>query len=110
MERIEYISQRAKEIGIHPAIPIIIALNESGLRDEATGDEAYKCTAKGPNFGKLTPSYGVAQISTCWHPEISIKQSTNFYFAVDFLLQGLKDGKCHSEWSTCPLARPIKDT
>ncbi len=71
---------------------------ESGYVVTAVGDKNYYCK----RTGKISPSYGLSQISSCWHPEVTYEQATNPEFAIEFLAISLSKGKC-KQWSTCPL-------
>lgn len=52
--------------------------------------------------GKPVQARGLAQITSCYHPEVSDEEAHDVEFAIRFLIQGLLDGKCKKEWSTCP--------
>jgi len=74
-----------------------IIKNESSYRPSVEGDSDYIC----PATGKVSPSYGLAQISSCWHPEVTYAQATNEEFAITFLAMHLAEGRCYL-WTTCP--------
>lgn len=76
---------------------------ESTYNPTAEGDVKYVCTAKkSPLYNQTAPSYGLVQINTCWHPDVSYAQATDPAFALEFLAKNLSEGKCYL-WSTCPL-------
>lgn len=82
-----------------PEVAIHILGAESGfyplVRD---GDMKSICE----RTGKPIRARGLAQITECWHPEVTDEQAYDVEFSIRFLIQYLKDGKC-SQWSTCPL-------
>jgi hypothetical protein len=91
----------AAKTGVTASLMKTLVYNESRYNPKAKGDGHYVCTAmQTTNYGKITPSYGLAQISTCWHPEVSILQSTNEDFALNFMAHLLLKGEC-KQWTTC---------
>lgn len=73
-----------------------IVKRESGFNPKAVGDVNYVC----PKTGKIAPSWGLVQISSCWH-DIAKEQAEDPDFALNFLAKNLALGKCKM-WSTCP--------
>jgi len=71
--------------------------NESTYDTFAKGDRNYVC----PKTGEVAPSFGLVQINTCWHPEVTYAQATNEEFAITFLAMHLAEGRCYL-WTTCP--------
>lgn len=69
---------------------------ESQYNVNAKGDGKYLCA----KTGKIAPSWGLAQINECWHPEVSYEQATNEDFAINFMAELLLKGECH-QWTTC---------
>ena len=75
-----------------------IIKNESSYNPLAKGDVGYYCK----RTQQIAPSFGLVQINSCWHPNVSYEQATDPEFAIDFLARNLADKKCYL-WSTCPL-------
>lgn len=95
------INKVSEKYGVSKDVIIHIVSNESDFKENAVGDSNYVCP-KGPNKGLVAPSHGAVQISSCWHPEVTLEQANDFEFSVEFLARGLANGKC-GEWSTCPI-------
>lgn len=92
------IVSKSREYGVSEATIRHIISRESTYISNSVGDKNYLCQ----KTGKISPSYGLVQISSCWHPYVSYQEATNPEFAIDFLAKNLAKGRC-SMWSTCPL-------
>lgn len=79
-----YIRDRSKEESVSREIVLNVLKCESRLNPNALGDHGH--------------SRGLAQIHNQYHPEISDEQAYDPYFAVDYLIEGIKEGRGH-EWS-----------
>ena len=95
-EILSLINEKAAEYGVSGEVLYAVIKGESGFDPRTVGDDSYVC----PLTGKVSPSYGLSQISSCWHPEISREQAMNPIFAVDFTAKHLSQGKC-SWWTVC---------
>lgn len=93
----ELIHDNAVKYGVSEWLMTEIIRNESRNKPTAKGDADYVCK----RTGQISPSYGLVQISSCWHPEVTYEQATNPAFAIEFLAKGIAAGKCRSEWTTC---------
>jgi hypothetical protein len=49
--------------------------------------------------GEAHRSRGIVQINEYWHPEVSDEEAYDVDFALNFLAEGLKEGRGH-EWTT----------
>lgn len=102
---------------IEPEIALTIVKKESAMNDLSTtskrvvikGDQKIlkngygMCTnRKSPLYGKPANARGIAQITECWHPNISDDEAYDVDFSIEFLVSHLAKGKC-GLWSTCPL-------
>ena len=79
-----YIKERSKEEGVSREIVLKVIKCESRLNPNALGD-----------YGR---SRGLVQIHNQYHPEVTDEQAYDPYFAVDFLIEGLKNGQGR-QWS-----------
>lgn len=103
--------------GIEPEIALTIVKKESALQDLSTtskrlaikGDQKIlknghgMCTNKKSHlYGKPANARGIAQITECWHANVSDEDAYDVDFSIEFLVSHLVKGKC-GLWSTCPL-------
>ncbi len=93
----ELVHQAAVKYGVSEETMRYIIKHESSNNPTRVGDLNYFCK----RTGKIGPSYGLVQINSCWHPEVSYSQAMNMEFSINFLAKALSQGKCY-EWSTCP--------
>src|SRR5690349_2512683 len=69
------------EKGANPAIGLFIGRHEATFDPNAVGDKDFVCNLKGsPLYGQISPSYGLAQINRCAHPDISVQQALDPVF------------------------------
>jgi hypothetical protein len=102
----EYIIKRARKKGVRVALASYIGDKEGQNNPQAIGDADYVCPEpKSPYYGQITPSYGLAQINLCWHPEVSIASATDLAFSVDWMLDQIIAGK-QNQWSVIRFCRP----
>lgn len=80
-----YINYKATEEGVSPAVVKKVIECESQYNVNALGDSGH--------------SRGLVQIHNKYHPEVSDEEAYDAQFAVDFLVQKLKEGR-GKEW-TC---------
>lgn len=80
-ELIAYATKEAVEANIVPSVAIAVIDCETGgtWNPEIVGDHGT--------------SFGLAQIHLPAHPDISRETAENPYFAIDFLVRNLKEGK-----------------
>ena len=95
------IGEAAKDFGVSETVLTYVVNNEA-LKDRegnflpcGDGDKNYVC----PDTGLIAPSRGIVQINDCYH-KVPRAAAYNASFAIDFLAQNLRDGKC-SWWTTC---------
>jgi hypothetical protein len=89
------IDEIALKYDVSPFVMKKIVYGESRYNPKAIGDTKYVC----PLTGKVAPSYGLVQINSCWH-KVSIEQSFDVEFSLNFLATHLKKGNCKL-WTTC---------
>lgn len=92
----ELIDTKALEYGVSAPLMRHIVGGESTYNRYAKGDRDYVCK----KTGQVSPSYGLAQINLCFHT-VTREEAESPEFAVDFLAQNIKAGRCRL-WSTCP--------
>lgn len=97
IERVDWL---AHDMGTYPEIVRYIVDNEA----KKDSDHYYPCGDGDEHLtdpdGKPHRSKGIAQINDYWHPEVSEKEAHDPEFAIKFIINGLRKGKCH-EWTTC---------
>lgn len=86
--KIEYYS---RELGAYENMVDFIIRNESTYNNCAVGDHHVK-----------EPSYGLVQINTHFNPDVKPEQAFDPDFAIQYLIEDLKEGKCQ-KWTTCRL-------
>lgn len=69
-----------------------IVRNESRYNNCAVGDAHIT--------GKETPSIGLVQINMKYNPSVSPEEAANPDFAIKYLINDLRAGKCQ-KWATC---------
>ncbi len=98
VDKIKYWSE---ELGAYPEIVSYIINNES--KKDRHGD-LLPCGDGDQHLsdpdGNAHRSRGIAQINEYWHPEVSDTDAYDPDFAIRFVIDGLRKGKC-SEWTTC---------
>lgn len=107
-----YALEEAKKAGIWVDKFDFMMEHESHYNPKARGDQKIdeqgngKCTnKKSPLYGKPANARGLAQITSCWFPEISDKNADNYKFAVRFMIDEILKSKenCRIKYSTCDL-------
>jgi hypothetical protein len=77
--------------------------HESGYDPTRLGDASFVCPVPAsPLFGRISPSYGLAQINLCYHPSITVSEALSPVFAANWALgmMGEGDSTATRLWST----------
>jgi Transglycosylase SLT domain len=93
----QYISREADYAGVPVSEALWIAGHESGFVPSTVGDKDYLCLS-GERKGLKSPSYGIWQISTCFHPEVGINASLDVISSTAWALGYMRDHP--DEWMT----------
>lgn len=91
------ISLIAYMYGVSSSTMSTIINRESMFDPKKTGDMHIIC----PRTGRPVRARGLAQITECYHPEISDAEAYDAHFSLIFLAESLAAGKCW-QWTTCP--------
>ncbi len=89
-----YITCRAIKEGIDHVRAEWIGAHESQYDEKRIGDEHYIC----PKTRKKSPSYGLWQISQCYHPEVSQEDALDAEKSTTWALDKIR--KRPEEWSS----------
>ncbi len=83
----DYIVQEADYAGVPVSEALWIAEHESAFQPYRVGDRDFVC----PKTGKIAPSYGLYQISTCYHPEVPTSTSLSVIGATAWAMGQMRD-------------------
>ena len=106
----QYALNEAKKAGIWVEKFEWMMEKESKWNPHARGDQKIeanghgKCTnKKSPLYGNPANARGLAQITTCWYPQVTDEQADDYKFAVDFMIDQILVSKehCTTQYSTC---------
>ena len=74
---------------------------EDNFNPTAVGDKNFIWPVPtSPLFGQISPSYGLAQINRCYHPDISIASSEEPVFAANWIAEEIVAGRDRQDWTT----------
>lgn len=89
----------ADRYGINYRVFAFIAFHESQNDPAAVGDKDFVCNLpRSPIFGEISPSYGLFQINLCAHPDVSVSDAENPFFAARWAAQQIAAGNIN-QWT-----------
>jgi hypothetical protein len=97
-----YMTSVAIVKGANPILEDWVGAREGRNFDPtAVGDKDFICPVPtSPLYGQISPSYGLAQINRCYHPDISIASSEDPVFAANWIANEIIAGRAREDWTT----------